>query len=93
MGRPWSLVLYTDEVTPGAVLATQQTRKLQACYFSFLELGHVALAREDVWFCAMVHRSSLVAKANGGIAQVIGGILKLLFPAEGSENMRNIILV
>ena len=49
--RPWSLVLYSDEVTPGALLATQPTRKSQAIYYSFLELGHVALARRGVALC------------------------------------------
>ena len=83
--RPWSLVLYSDEVTPRAVLATQPTRKSQSIYYSFLELGHVALAREESWLCAMVHRSSSVATADGGMGQVVGAILKLLFPAQGAD--------
>ncbi len=49
--NPWSLILYSDEVTPGNVLATQNLRKIQVVYFSFLELGAQALAREDSWFC------------------------------------------
>ena len=83
--RPWRLVLYTDEVTPGAVLATQPTRKSQACYYSFLELGHAALSMEDVWFCVAVIRSSIVTNALGGMAQVVGAILKLFFPEEGAD--------
>ncbi len=35
--NPWSLALYSDEVTPGAGLTRMPTRKSQAVYYSFLE--------------------------------------------------------
>ena len=64
------------------MLAAQPTRRAQACYYSFSELGHTALALEDVCVCAAVQRSSIVAKARGGIAQVVGAIVKECFPTE-----------
>ena len=57
---PWSLILYTDEVTPGNALATQTSRKVYAIYYSFKEMGAAALACEDVWFCLATIRSTLV---------------------------------
>ena len=56
--KPWNLILYTDEVTPGDVNATAPTRKIQAVYWSFKELGHAILCKEEAWFCALVLRSS-----------------------------------
>ena len=81
--HPWTLILYTDEVTPGNVLATITTRKLQAIYVSFLELGPAALAREDCWIALAVCRSLFVNKALGGISQLVGGILKRIYPQQG----------
>ena len=83
--QPWTLVFYTDEVIPGNVLAIQTTRKLQAIYFSFLELGSAALSREDSWITVCVCRSNIVNKAMGGISQVVGGILKMMYPQRGQN--------
>jgi hypothetical protein len=49
--EPWQLIIYTDEVTPGNPLATNNKRKFHAVYWSFLELGMNALCREEAWFC------------------------------------------
>ena len=52
--RPWSLILYSDEVTPGNVLSTSNKRKLQCVYYSFAELGPAALSHEECWFVLVV---------------------------------------
>ena len=83
--KPWGLVLYTDEVTPGNALSPDLTRKSQACYMSFLELGHAALARESAWLCLLVHRSNQVRHVFGKMAQVIGALLKIMFPVDGGN--------
>ena len=57
---PWSLILYTDEVTPGNALATQTSRKVYAIYYSFKEMGAAAPACEDAWFGLATVRSSVV---------------------------------
>ena len=43
--KPWRLILYNDEVTPDNPLGTDNKRKLQAVYFSFLEFGANALSK------------------------------------------------
>ena len=84
--RPWSLILYTDEVTPGDVNATAPTRKVQTIYWSFKELGHAILCKEDSWFCALVLRSSTCRSfVAGGLAQTVGALLKTFFPAVGTN--------
>ena len=83
---PWSLILYTDEVTPGDVNATAPTRKVQTIYWSFKELGHAILCKEDAWFCALVLRSSTCRSfVAGGLAQTMGALLKTFFPAVGTN--------
>ena len=79
MDVPWNLILYSDEVTPGNVLARDVTRKIQAVYFSFKELGYSALAREDVQFCITVKRSSVVKRIQGGMSAIFAALLKVFF--------------
>ena len=80
---PWSLVLYNDEVTPGNALAPDLVRKCQTIYASFKQFGTAILSRENAWMCFFVHRSSLVKQILGGMAQVIGVLLKSIFSATG----------
>ena len=47
LARPWSLVLYADEVTPGNQLGYKNKRKFWAIYWSVLEWGPQALSDED----------------------------------------------
>ena len=78
--HPWKLILYTDEVVPGNALATQPKRKSQCVYASFYELGEEVLCRESAWLTLCVVRSSTCRGADGGIAQLVGALLKLMFP-------------
>ena len=63
--KPWSLVVYCDELVLGNALRHQNNRKLQVFYFSWLELGQEALANEKAWFPLAVIRSSKVAELGG----------------------------
>jgi len=47
---PWSIVVYTDEAAPGALLRGDNTRKSHLWYWSFQEFGMGVLSREDAWF-------------------------------------------
>ena len=38
--KPWRLVLYSDEVTPGNQLKSKNTRKMWAIYFRFLSYNY-----------------------------------------------------
>ena len=83
--RPWKLVIYSDEVTPGNPLATNNKRKFQAIYWSFMELGITALSREEAWFCVCTEYSNKVASASAGLSQLFGAIVKLFFDAAGTD--------
>ena len=45
---PWSLILYSDEITPGNVLAPDNRRKIQAVYMSFMEFAPPGHLSDDV---------------------------------------------
>ena len=82
---PWHLVLYTDEVVPGSVLAPLTLRKSQAIYWTFSEFGAEALCREDVWLCIGAKRSETVGNIQGGMAKVVGELLKLFFSSDSTS--------
>jgi hypothetical protein len=91
--HPWSLVIYTDEVTPGSGLTLMPGRKSQCVYYSLLEMGHDVLCREDSWFTATVVRSRTVLEAEGGMAQLVGASLKLLFAGDGVDFLQTGLLL
>ena len=77
--KPWRLVAYTDEVTPGNPLQQKNNRKFHAFYWSFLEFGVSALSREEAWFTATTEYSVHVSGLSAGLSQVVGSIFKLFF--------------
>ena len=50
VAKPWSLILYADEITPGNQLAYKNARKMWAMYWTILDLGSAALSDEDCFF-------------------------------------------
>ena len=80
---PWSLILYTDGVTPGDPLTPMNKRKFQTCYWSFLELGANALSKEESWFTVMTELEIVVAKVSAGLSQLFACIIRLFFDSEG----------
>ena len=48
-----------------------------------MNLGAAALAKEDFWLTLATLESTVVAKVEGGMSQVIGAILKLAFDLHG----------
>ena len=81
--QPWQLVLYSDEVTPGNPLSTDNQRKFQAVYFSFLELGMAFLSHEESWWCVLIEYSKVVKTVSADMSQVFAEIVKLFFSPEG----------
>ena len=79
--HPWRLVLYSDEVVPGNVIAHDNQRKVWVMYWSLLEFGPLLLSREESWLTVLVKRSVDVAKVEAGISQVFAGVIKLFFGA------------
>ena len=80
---PWTIILYSDEVTPGNPLSTNNLRKFQAVYWSFLELGISALSREESWFCVTTEYSTTANSLSAGLSQALGAIMKLFFEDNG----------
>ena len=80
---PWSLILYTDGVTPGDPLTPMNKRKFQACYWTFLELGANALSKEESWFTVMTELETVVAKVSAGLSQLFACIILLFFDSTG----------
>ena len=82
---PWSLILYNDEVTPGNPLSTDNQRKLQAVYFSFMQFGANALSKEESWFTAMVERSTSIKGIDAGMSQAFGAVIRSFFDSDGID--------
>ena len=76
---PWNLILYNDEVSPGNQLSFQNKRKLQAVYWTLLELGSPALSEEEAWFEVLLAKSSQCKAVQGGISGVIKHLIKSVF--------------
>ena len=83
--EPWRIILYSDEVTPGNPLSTNNKRKFQAVYWSFLELGPGALSREESWFTIMTEYSNVINELHAGLSQAFSEILKLFFDESGFD--------
>ena len=81
---PWNFLLYTDELTPGAVLKPSNMRKSWAFYFSFRQLGRRHLASQHCWLPLGVLRSSVPIR--GGISAAVATMLARSF-TEQNTNM------
>ena len=75
---PLSLVFYSDEVTPGNVLANVPTRKLWAIYTSIKQFG-LALQHEAAWITVGLIRSDIVSSLDGHLSQVFSALLLSIF--------------
>ena len=91
-GRPLSLVLYMDEITPGNPLRPEKSRTLQAVYWAFLEWPQFLLQRVAAWPCFGVLRSSVAAMLDGNMASLMKIILHVCFPATGHSLERGVTI-
>ncbi|CAE8608604.1 unnamed protein product [Polarella glacialis] len=74
--RPWHLCAYSDEIVPGNQISHDNKRKFWVIYYSLLEFGPLALAKEEAWLCTVVQRSSNVAVLAAGVSQLFAAGLK-----------------
>ena len=91
VASPWSIIFYNDEVSPGNQLKTTNSRKLQALYFSFKEMGCNALCHERAWFLLGAVRSNTVQELKDGMGQLCKEAM-LSFYAEGASFCRGVQL-
>ena len=76
---PWRIALYTDGITPGDAFRTNNQRKVDACYFSFVEFGGAALAHEDAWFTLVSKRTVETSSVAGQLSKVVCECVKSFF--------------
>ena len=72
---PWHIIFYNDEI--GLSPLKYDSRKVEVCYWSFLEFGPAALGAEELWFCITAVRSSRVCQLPAGISHVTKAALRL----------------
>ena len=66
---PLSLICYSDGISPGNVLAHNQTRKVECVYWSIKEFGDLALSLEKNRFLLGVARTDHVKRMAGKMSQ------------------------
>jgi hypothetical protein len=86
---PWHVIFYNDEI--GLSPLKYDSRKVEVCYWSFLEFGPAALGREELWFCITAVRSSRVCKLPAGISHVTKAALRLFFL--GDHNIKRGVML
>ena len=81
---PWRVLLYSDEATPGNQLLPSNDRKIPAVYWSSLEFAE-RLSDGSGWSTWAAKRSSQLHKVSGGMSQMFGKLLHMLFIQEPFE--------
>jgi hypothetical protein len=61
----WTVVVYSDEISPGNPLKGKNWRKTQAVYWSLKEFKAAGLCCESLWFVLTVIRSDTAKKLGG----------------------------
>ena len=83
--KPWSLIIYSDEVSPGNQLLSVNPRKVWAFYWSILEFGLHVLSDEEAWLEAIILRTPIVKLIKGGVSAVFAAMLMLFFNPDGHD--------
>ena len=81
----WSLIVYSDEVTPGNQLAHKHARKVQSLYYSFFELGQF-LGNEAFWFTGGLVSSADVRNVEGRWSAILKTFIRQFWsPSTGLD--------
>lgn len=83
--EPWRFAVYSDEVTPGNVMAPDNLRRVWILYWALLELSKQSLHMEDAWFLLGAKRSSEVLKVPGGISAIMAACLEGFFTSGAGD--------
>ena len=75
---PWGLMVYNDEVGVSP-LSGHDSRETQAVYWTFRELGHEVISRENGWFTMAGLLSDTVSEIEGGMSHVFSILLRFFF--------------
>ena len=91
--NPWNIIIYSDEIVAGDPLRHDNKRKSQAVYWSFQELGAVALSSEYNWFVLSTCRSVRVALLQGGMSGFMKDLLLTFFGGPISISEHGLVIV
>ena len=72
--KPWKIVIYIDEVTPGNISAPMNSRKFVAVYYTFKELASLVRS-QDFWFHFGVLRTNVLKFVEGGYGAMTKAIV------------------
>ena len=90
--RPWNVILYGDEITPGNQIKAGNLRKSWLIYFSSREFGAAFLAHEEVWFPLAVLRTNIVKDLRGQVSGAIRVLKRRMFLGPNSFNRGGIVI-
>ncbi len=77
--RPWHLILYCDELVPGAARKINNSRKTWAYYLSVLELPRALLSHREAWIPIGFLRSPIGRDVVGGWSTIAAKLMGTLF--------------
>ena len=75
IGEDVCILLYTDELVPGNVLAPDPRRRTWSVYFT-LQKFDVCTTCSDCWYCCAVLRNSIKDKVESGLSGVMRSLLE-----------------
>lgn len=84
VSKPWVLILYLDEISPGNQLKVTNKRKLWAIYYSVKEFGGFQLSQESSWAMLTAIRSETIGKIKGGMSAVFLECVKMFAKSNGN---------
>ena len=84
-GLTWSIILYADGITPGAVLAPDNRRKAICWYSSFLEM-RTRLTNEEAWVTVALARTKWIKSVDGGVSKLTRLVMRSMFLGDVAAN-------
>lgn len=77
--KPFNVILYTDETTPGNELAPELTKQVQCIYWSLAEFPKWLRSRDCGWFFFGVAKTLTQKQIAGGLGGLVKQVLAVFF--------------
>ena len=77
--RPWGLVHYHDEISPGDILRPILSRQHTVFRFTFKEFGKTMLSNTRLWFTYAVLRTTVSKRVVGGLSRCFKELMRVFF--------------
>ena len=82
---PLRIVLYADSICPGNPFRPEKSRTVTCIYWTIVDWPAWMLQRSGLWPVLAFIRDSVVAQVNGGLSNIMGHMLRLMFLPEAGE--------